>query len=118
MPKRPGRWPFMRPAFPSRDQRAAGEAQEDVLQRAAPDQDAPGRDASAPELGDGPVTVAGREEDAVADALDAVGHAVELAVGAPLGTLGQPQLDDLAAGVALDQLLGGPLGDDLRVVHD
>ena len=62
------------------DQRAAGQAQEDVLERRPADEDGLGLEAALVDGDRGRLAVVGVEQDAVGQALDPLGDAVELAV--------------------------------------
>ena len=81
------------------DQRAAGQAQEDVLERRPPDEDGLGLEATLVDGDRGRLAVVGVQQDPVGQVLDPLGDAVELAVER-LGDAGrEAQLRDLAGRV-------------------
>src|SRR5437867_4142662 len=100
------------------DQRAAGEPEEDVLQRGAPDEDGLRPNAAFVDgHGDG-LAVLGVEEDSIGQHLDPLRDPVKLAVERLLDPGREAQLGHLARRVALDQLARRALRGDLRLVHD
>ena len=89
------------------DQRAAGQPQEDVLERRPADEDGLGPEAALVDGDRRRLAVVGVEEHAVRQVLDPLGDAVELAVERLGDARREAQLGDLAGRVLLDEARAG-----------
>src|SRR5207237_2342894 len=89
---------------PSLDERAAGETEEDVFQRRPPDERALRPDAAPMHFGRRGLAVSRVQEETVGELLDAIGKPVELAVERLLDAGLEPELENLAGRVLIDEL--------------
>src|SRR5438132_6340283 len=101
---------------PSFDQAPAGQAEEDVFERAAPDQGGLWSQAAAVHGNGRRLAVAGVEQDPVGQCLDALGKAIQL-LERRRAVDRKATLEHLATGVLVDQASRRAEGDDLRLVH-
>src|SRR6266480_6490167 len=101
----------------SLDEAPTGEAEEYVLERTAADQAGLGPQSAAVHRNRGCLAVAGVEEDAVGQHLDALRETLEL-VERRRGIDRKAKFEHLAGGVLVDEAARRAEGDDLRLVHD
>src|SRR2546426_9454311 len=106
----------------SLDETAAGETEEDVLERAPPDEDALRLEAARVDRSARRLAIVGIDEHPVGQAFDPLRDPVEDPVEASVERIRdlrrEAQLDDLARRVPGEEVARRPLGDDLGLVHD
>src|SRR5450759_2607099 len=104
-------------AVASVDQAVAGQPQEDILERGAPDQAHLRPQAALVGSGRSCVAIGRVDEHAVGEPLHAVAQPFERPVERLLDAHRKAHLQDFAAAVLFDQLARRALGHDIRLVH-